>query len=124
MKQRFDFCHCVGLIQPDTQFVAVWFGSSRRDQQILKRLEPLRFQRDVYFERHTPQVADFLDRVARSLFPNCALPLLRLCSSSMSASDFLRYLADNEIMPRPASKRVFATLQHLDPRFYAKTCKL
>lgn len=124
MKTRFDFCHCVGLLGPDTKFVAVWFGSSKRDQRILKRLEPLRFRRDVFFQKHSAKVADFLYRVAESLYPGCPMPLLRLKHYSMNATEFLRYLDDAELLPSTTNQRVFYTLQQTDPRFYAKTHQL
>ena len=124
MRTRFDFCHSAGALTPDTTFVAVWFGQSKRDQAIMQRLQPLRFQRDIFFERHNAQVAEFINRVAASLFPGCSLPLLRLKTRSMSASDFLRYLTDAELMPKSPSQSVFHTLQHIDPRFYAKTLHL
>lgn len=124
MKTRFDFCHCAGAIQPDTQWVAVWFGQSRRDQQILKRLEPLRFRRDVYFQKHSIEVAEFLEKVAKSLFPGATLPTLRLLRTDMSATEFLSYLNDAELLPARAPQTVFHTLMQLDPRFYSRHYQL
>lgn len=124
MKTRFDFCHCVGVLTVDTTFVAVWFGTSKRDLRILKQCEQLRFLRDVYFHRHDGDSASFIQRVAASLFPGCTFPLLRLCQATMSAPEFMRFLRDKHVIPTHSTRAAYHTLRSVDPRFYANNMKL
>lgn len=75
MKKVYDFVFCEGVITPAIVFYLVRVGSSQRDQSALSSLSRLvKKRQDVLFCLHSQQMADFIGRVALSLFPSVGCP--------------------------------------------------
>ena len=119
MKAKYIFSHETGAITTDTVFYTVWIGNSAYGQRLLRRVQPLRFLTDYFFAEYNATTADYLCKVATSLFPGVQLPLLRLRRVDLTERQFSKLL--NGMLPQPATgtPNLSSTLCQLDSRFYS-----
>lgn len=68
MKTSYLFCHCPGIITPDTVFVKVSVGHSKQDQRDIKFLTFLAQCTDYFLHQYDNDAAEFLYQVQHSLY--------------------------------------------------------
>ena len=68
MKTSYLFCHCPGIITPDTVFVKVSVGHSKQDQRDIKYLTLLAQCTDYFLYQYDNDAAKFFDKVKHSLY--------------------------------------------------------
>lgn len=92
MKTKYLFCHCVGQINCDTLFVDVYAGKSIQDRRDIKFLTILADSSDFFFEKYTKSTADFLSRIAVSIFSDEPSPRLAIRHCTMSVRQLRKLL--------------------------------
>lgn len=120
MKSRFIFIHCAGELTADVTVYKVPFGTSRRDKSLLSWFSELAKSTDYYFQRESPEVANYIYRLAQSMFPDAVLPVLYLSTLVVTPS-LLKKWIQTGFYPRPTQPRgTSAQLSQLDTHFYIK----
>lgn len=118
MKKRFLFIHEVNAISPETVFYCVWIGDTARDQLFLRKFTRLAQEsNDYYFKVWNDETENFFSKIARSLFPNEDLPLLRLNSPSMTAVELNRIISQGKAASNSSPKGTANFLSAIDPHF-------
>lgn len=124
MKAKYILIHETEAITPDTVFYTVYIGDSDYGRRLLDRCNALLFLTDYYFHRWDAATADFIGRVAASLFPGVELPLLRLRRQVWTERDLARFLRTSLLPTSKPSGTLSSMLCQLDSAFYAKHNKL
>lgn len=120
MKAKYIFSHETGAITRDTVFYTVYIGDSDYGRRLLKRCQPLRFLTDYFFAKYDKSTADFLKKVADSLYPDVTLSLLRLKHVQLTERQFSRMLSEHLSVRQYDTTGTCSLLCQLDSRFYSK----
>lgn len=96
MKTKYLFCHCVGQINCDTLFVDVYAGVTVQDRRDIKFLTSLADSQDYFFEKYSRTTAEFLSRIAVSLFPDEISPRLTLRHCTMPIRQLRKLLRSGD----------------------------
>lgn len=119
MKAKYIFSHETGAITKDTVFYTVYIGDSDYGRRLLKRCQALQFLTDYFFAKYNESTADFLQKVADSLFPGVTLSLLRLRHERLTERQFSRMLSDGVFNRHNETTATCSMLCQLDTRFYS-----
>lgn len=90
MKTRYTFIHCEKELTTETVIYTVWVGHSKQETRDFEFLRSLSFNPSFYFQKHTSEVADFVLKIAQSLFPGAMFPLQEMKSQSLTVSEARR----------------------------------
>ena len=119
MKAKYIFSQETGAITKDTVWYTVYIGDSDYGQRLLKRCQALQFITDYFFAKYDSVTADYLLKVAASLFPGVTLPLLRLQHVQLTERQFSRMLSERVFNRHNTSHSTCDMLCKLDSQFYS-----
>lgn len=120
MKHRYIFIWSKGAIKPDTTIYYAWFGSNRRDRELLKWCVRLVFLQDYYFKKDCDEVTEFVHKIAASLFPDKTMPLLAMHTETISPVQLKRFVLQNFAEQQPERCGYSKLRAHLDYKFLTK----
>lgn len=118
MKVKYIFIHENEQLTPDTVFYTVYIGNSDYGRAVLQRCQALQFSNDFFFHVYDADTADFLYKIAVSLYSGVQLPLLRLRRVSLSEREFMHMLQNDVFKPARETANLSYMLCSLDSNFY------
>lgn len=124
MKSKHIFIHSAGMITTETVIYTVYIGTSKEDRTLLEQCRFLQQSTDFFFELYNNTVADFIYNIAKSLYPDCTLPLLRLRQVVLNSREFSKLLRDNVFNCASHESNLSRMLCALDSLFYANNNQL
>jgi len=114
MKSRFVYINSAEVTQ-DLKVYSVYLGTSRRDRLLVDRLALLsRHSTNVYFEKYSQEVCDFLSKLAVQLHGCTTHPLnafYELNHKWCNSKEFRKILSP--FLPEP---RINPKSKHYEPR--------
>lgn len=119
MKTYYLLIEAGRLIDPATRYFKVAVGQSKYDVSCYRFLTKYALEHGYYFERNSPEVADFLCKIADSI----NMPLSALQVQKIAISVLVKHIKATGSTPKPSPVTRTAAYQRqiIEPAYYFQT---